>query len=182
LVEPQFPTVKIGARRSNTLAATPLIASFTQRLVKALCGEYLAMNRVRKRTGLPTRTLTSHVRKGGIACQARASGRRSSHSSPMLRVTPETRRRGTGRGSLTREGAGREMRQSCSMLKGIATFTGEPCARKPARTVCAVRRFEVSLSQTGGTREVFLSYQLTRRRKPNGTTACWGSGACLKAL
>jgi hypothetical protein len=29
--------------------------------------------------------------------------------------------------------------------------------------VCAVRHFEISLSQTGGTREVFLSYQLTRR-------------------
>jgi len=27
------------------------IASFTQRLVKALCGEYLRMNRERKRTG-----------------------------------------------------------------------------------------------------------------------------------
>jgi hypothetical protein len=48
--------------------------------------------------------------------------------------------------------------------------------------VCAVRRFEISLLQTGGTRERFLSYQLTRWRKPNGTTACWGSGACLKAL
>ena len=58
----------------------------------------------------------------------------------MLRVMPETRRRGTGRGSLTREGAGRGMRQSCPMLKGMAIFTGEPCARKPA---CTVRRGEV---------------------------------------
>jgi len=49
-------------------------------------------------------------------------------------------------------------------------------------SVCAVRRFEISLSQTGGTKEKFLSYQLTRRRKPNGTTACWESGACPKAL
>ena len=32
------------------------------------------------------------------------------------------------------------MRKSCSMLKGMATFAGEPCARKPARTV---RRGEV---------------------------------------
>jgi hypothetical protein len=48
--------------------------------------------------------------------------------------------------------------------------------------VCAVRRFEIFLSETGGTKEVFLSYQLTRRRKPNGTRACWGSGACSKAL
>ena len=60
--------------------------------------------------------------------------------------------------------------------------TGEPDARKRARPVCAVRHFEIFLSQTGGTRERFLSYQLTRRRKPNGTTACWESGACLKAL
>ena len=32
-----------------------------------------------------------------------------------------------------------------------------------ARVVCAVRRFEISLSQTGGTGEKFLSYQLTQR-------------------
>ena len=32
------------------------------------------------------------------------------------------------------------MRQSCSMLKGMVTFAGEPCARKPA---CTVRRGEV---------------------------------------
>ena len=32
---------------------------------------------------------------------------------------------------------------------------------KVSRAVCAVRRFEIFLSQTGGTREVFLSYQLT---------------------
>jgi hypothetical protein len=98
------------------------------------------MNRARKRTGLPTRTLTSHVGKGGIAYQARASWRRSSQSSQMLRVMPQTRRRGTGRGRLSREGVGRAMRQSCSMLKGMVTFAGEPCARKPA---CAVRRGEV---------------------------------------
>jgi hypothetical protein len=61
-------------------------------------------------------------------------------------------------------------------------MNGEPDAVKVARPVCAVRRFEISLSQTGGTREKFLSYQLTRRRKPDGTTACWGSGACLRAL
>ena len=39
--------------------------------------------------------------------------------------------------------------------------TGKPDAVKVARPVCAVRRFEIFLSQTGGTREVFLSYQLT---------------------
>src|SRR5258708_5735665 len=116
------------------------------------------MNRGRKRTGLPTRTMTSHVCKCGIACQARASGRRSSHSSQMLRVTPETRRRGAGRDILNREGAGREMRKSCSMLKGMDTFAGEPCARKPARTVCAVRRVVVSLLEAGGTEERFLGY------------------------
>jgi hypothetical protein len=48
--------------------------------------------------------------------------------------------------------------------------------------VCAVRRFEIFLLQTGRTKEKFLSYQLTRRRKPNGTRACWASGAWLKAL
>lgn len=41
--------------------------------------------------------------------------------------------------------------------------TGEPDAVKVARPVCAVRRFEISLSQTGGTGEKFLSYQLTQR-------------------
>lgn len=49
----------------------------------------------------------------------------------------------------------------------------EPYEVKVSRTVCAVRRFEISLSQTGRTREVFLSHQLTQRRKPNGTRACW---------
>jgi hypothetical protein len=44
------------------------------------------------------------------------------------------------------------MRKSCSMLKGMATFTGEPCARKPARTVCAVRRVVISLLEAGGMR------------------------------
>ncbi len=33
---------------------------------------------------------------------------------------------------------------------------------KNCHPVCAVRRCEISLSQTGETREVFLSYQLTR--------------------
>ena len=32
---------------------------------------------------------------------------------------------------------------------------------KVSRAVCAVRRFEIFLSQTGGTREKFLSYRLT---------------------
>jgi|SRR5579859_2161174 len=58
----------------------------------------------------------------------------------------------------------------------------EPGALKGACQVCAVRRFEISLSETGGTKEVFLSYQLTWRRKPNGTRACWASGAYLKTL
>jgi len=40
-------------------------------------------------------------------------------------------------------------------------MTGEPCNGKLLRTVCAVRRFEIFLSQTGGTREKFLSYRLT---------------------
>ena len=60
--------------------------------------------------------------------------------------------------------------------------TGEPCAVKIARTVCAVRRFEIFLSQTGGTREVFLSYQLTLRRKPRGTTACVGKRCMLEGV
>jgi len=38
---------------------------------------------------------------------------------------------------------------------------GKPSALKDACSVCAVRRFEIFLLQTGGTREVFLSYQLT---------------------
>jgi hypothetical protein len=59
---------------------------------------------------------------------------------------------------------------------------GKPGAMKVARRVCAVRRFEISLSQTGRTKEKFLSYQLTWRRKPKGTRACWESGACPKAL
>jgi hypothetical protein len=63
----------------------------------------------------------------------------------------------------------------------LDTF-GEPDTLKGVRPVCAVRHFEIFLLQTGGIREKFLSYQLTRRRKPNGTTACWGSGAWPKAL
>ena len=39
--------------------------------------------------------------------------------------------------------------------------TGEPVAVKAARRVCAVRRFEIFLLQAGGTKEMFLSYQLT---------------------
>ncbi len=39
--------------------------------------------------------------------------------------------------------------------------TGKPVAMKVARRVCAVRRFEIFLLQAGGTREEFLSYQLT---------------------
>ena len=35
----------------------------------------------------------------------------------MLRVTSETGRRGTGKGILTNEGAGREMRKPCSRLE-----------------------------------------------------------------
>jgi hypothetical protein len=70
--------------------------------------------------------------------------RRSSHNSQMLGVMPQTRRRGTGKGVLTREGAGRGMRKSCSMLKGMKTSTGEPCARKPARTVRRGLRHEVA--------------------------------------
>jgi hypothetical protein len=54
--------------------------------------------------------------------------------------------------------------------------------QKWSSPVCAVRHFEIFLLQTGGTREKFLSYQLTQRRKPNGTTACWESGVCPKAL
>ena len=64
----------------------------------------------------------------------------------------------------------------------VTSSTGKRSAGKLACRVCAVRRFEISLSQTGGTKEEFLSYQLTRRRKPNGTRACWESGACPKAL
>ena len=58
----------------------------------------------------------------------------------------------------------------------------EPDAVKVARPVCAVRRFEISLSQTGGTREVFLSYQLTLRRKPTGTIACVGKRCMLEGV
>jgi hypothetical protein len=57
---------------------------------------------------------------------------------------------------------------------------GKPRALKGACVVCAVRRFETFLSQTGGTREMFLSYQLTWRRKPKGTRACRESGGCPK--
>ena len=32
---------------------------------------------------------------------------------------------------------------------------------KVSRAVCAVRRFEIFLLQAGGTKEMFLSYQLT---------------------
>jgi hypothetical protein len=39
--------------------------------------------------------------------------------------------------------------------------TGKPVAMKVARWVCAVRRFEIFLLQAGGTKEMFLSYQLT---------------------
>src|SRR5438105_2810929 len=58
----------------------------------------------------------------------------------MIGAMPETRGRGTGNEVLTGEGTGREMRKSCSMLEEMNPVTGEPCARKPARTV---RRGEV---------------------------------------
>jgi len=61
-------------------------------------------------------------------------------------------------------------------------LTGEPATLKGVRLVCAVRRFEIFLLQAGGTKEKFLSYQLTQRRKSEGTIACWGSDACSKAL
>jgi hypothetical protein len=48
---------------------------------------------------------------------------------------PETGRRETGTSTLTREGEGRVMRKSCSMLKGMGTATGEPVAVKAARRV-----------------------------------------------
>ena len=40
-------------------------------------------------------------------------------------------------------------------------YTEEPGAEQFACPVCAVRRFEIFLLQAGGTREEFLSYQLT---------------------
>lgn len=76
---------------------------------------------------------------------------------------------------------GREMRKPSPIPLTEHSEVGEPDALKGARPVCAVRRCEVSLSQTGRTKEKFLSYQLTQRRKPNGTTACWANGACPSA-
>ena len=43
--------------------------------------------------------------------------------------------------------------------------TEEPDAVKVARPVCAVRRVVVSLLQAGGTKEKFLGYWHSRRRK-----------------
>jgi hypothetical protein len=107
---------------------------------------------------------------------------RSSHSTQRTGVMPRARGRGTGDGVLTGEGTGREMRKSCSMLEERNLVTREPDAVKAARPVCAVRRFEIFLSQTGGPREVFLSYQLTLRRKPTGTTACVGKRCMLEGV
>ncbi|MGZ6277067.1 MAG: hypothetical protein ACXWPS_12645 [Ktedonobacteraceae bacterium] len=69
---------------------------------------------------------------------------------------PETRGRATG--GMVGEGQGTRNAESRTWKLPEA---GEPYAVKAARPVCAVRRFEIFLSQTGGTREVFLSYQLT---------------------
>ena len=93
------------------------------------------MNRARKRTGLPTRTSTSHVCKGGIACQARASWRRSPHSTQRIGVMPDTR----GRGAESTVRIWNGTRDARSLPKELREI-GEPCARKPARTV---RRGEV---------------------------------------
>jgi len=90
---------------------------------------------------------------------------------------PQTRGRATG--GMGVEGQGTRNAESQTWKLPEA---GEPDTWKLVRPVCAVRRFEISLSQTGRTREVFVSHQLTQRRKPNGTRACWWSGACLKAL
>ena len=90
LGEPQLPPVKFGARRSNMLAATPPRASFTPGLVKALCGESLALNKARKRTGPLPVLLPSHVGTYAIASQARASWRRSPPSPQRIGGMPET--------------------------------------------------------------------------------------------
>jgi hypothetical protein len=93
------------------------------------------MNRLKGMNWGPKRNGMSHECKYGIAYKGRPSWQRSFHSSQMLRVTPETGRRETGTSTLTREGEGRVMRKSCSMLKGMGTTTGEPVAVKAARRV-----------------------------------------------
>ena len=67
-------------------------------------------------------------------------------------------------------------------MKSLYEKAGEPCALKGARTVCAVRRIEVFLLETGRTREEFSGYQSTFKRKPRGTRADWASNDYLKAL
>ena len=52
-------------------------------------------------------------------------------------------------------------RVATGLKVGHRSEYGKPCAVKVACTGCAVRRFEIFLLQAGGTREEFLSYQLT---------------------
>ena len=144
--------------------------------------------------GAPTlRSRRLIMTEHGIPYQARALGERSAHTSRGSNDPPgRTRRSFTGRrgtGDQTNSGhVVRAMRRARVALKSLVAFGQQDwpleseVTRKRSRFVCAVRRFEIFLFQTGGTREMFLSYQLTRWRKPNGTRACWGSGACPKAL
>ncbi len=80
-------------------------------------------------------------------------------------VTPPPRsagKRRTGeRVAGSTEGEGMLARDALTNTPQRLLETGEPVAVKAARRVCAVRRFEILLLQAGGTKEMFLSYQLT---------------------
>src|SRR6185312_2735423 len=127
------------------------------------------MTGARKRTRRPKHTQRSLNVYAGSPSRREPGGDGVPIVRQILKVTPETGRRGTGRGIITREGAGRGMRKSCSMLKEPGTDTGEPVAVKAARRVGAVRRVVISLLEAGGIEEVFLGYRHTWPRKPKGT-------------
>ena len=79
-------------------------------------------------------------------------------------------------------GQGRSRVLALTIILELMVLLYEPCALKGARTVCAVRRTEGCLSQTGRTREKFSGHQSTSKRKPRGTGADWGSTDSPKAL
>jgi hypothetical protein len=120
------------------------------------------------------------LREGGMAYRARALWSRRCRSRRRGHVRP--RRAGklrTGRRAPGRRQEGGEVGVTPSADSRDCTSTGEPCAGKAARTVCAVRRAITSLAQPGGTRGRSLGYQLTGGRKAKGTGACWDEGAAV---
>jgi hypothetical protein len=59
---------------------------------------------------------------------------------------------------------------------------GEPCARKPASTVCAVRRVVISLPQAGGMRKEIPGLPVYLEGKPEGDKSRLGKQSMLESV